>query len=59
LSRSDIEWHLLEFERSHRVATGEELRSAEFFERFKAGDFDSLFGMEWAAYWRAYTRLQD
>jgi len=56
LSREDIERRLREFERTHARATGEQLSSAAFFERFKAGEFDSLFGMEWAAYCRARAR---
>lgn len=56
LNRTDIERRLREFERTHARATGEQLSSAAFFERFKTGEFDSLFGMEWAAYWRALAR---
>lgn len=59
LSRTDIEQRLREFERVHSHTSGQQLSSAAFFERFKAGEFDSLFGMEWAAYWRAYTRVAD
>lgn len=57
ISRREIEQRLREFERTHRLATGEALSSAEFFERYKQGEFDSLFGMEWAAYWRALSRM--
>jgi hypothetical protein len=57
ITRMEIEQRLHEFERTHCLATGEVLSSAEFFERYKHGEFDSLFGMEWAAYWRAFSRL--
>jgi hypothetical protein len=59
LSRADIERRLLEFERAHRLATGEELSSAEFFERFEQGECDSMFGMRWAGYVRALERATD
>jgi len=58
LSRADLEQRLREFERSYTVTTGEQLSSADFFERFRAGEFDSLFGMRWAGHWRAYTRVR-
>ena len=59
LSKADIERRLREFERTHKIATGEELSSAEFFERFKQGEFDSLFGMRWAGCVRALARARD
>ena len=59
LGREDIEQRLREFERTHARATGEQLSSAAFFDRFKAGEFDSLFGMRWAAHVRALARARD
>lgn len=58
LSREDIEQRLREYERTHALGTGESITSAEFYDRFRQGELDSLFGMRWAGYVRALERAK-
>lgn len=59
LSRADLERRVRECELAHARATGEELSSAAFFERFERGEFDTLLGMRWAGYIRALERARE
>lgn len=53
MTHGDIENRLREYERAWEQATGEHLSSADFYERFCAGDFDTRFGTRWATYYEA------
>ncbi|MCC6224153.1 MAG: hypothetical protein IT201_11770 [Thermoleophilia bacterium] len=59
ITRADLGQRLRECELAHAEATGEELSSPAFFERFKRGEFDTMLGMRWAGYIRALERAQD
>jgi hypothetical protein len=50
---TDIEQRLLECERAWEQETGERLSTAAFYDRFCAGDFDTVFGARWARYYEA------
>jgi hypothetical protein len=58
MTRGDIENRLRECERAWEQATGERLSSADFYERFCAGDFDTRFGTRWATYYEATAAPQ-
>ena len=59
VTRADLEQRLRECELAHAQATGEELSSSAFFERFEKGEFDTMLGMRWAGYIRALERARD
>ena len=57
LNENGLEERLRLFEEHHAETFGTYLSSVEFYERFRAGEYDTPFGMAWATYFEAYARL--
>lgn len=59
LDRASLGDLLRSFEETWVGHGNEPLTSDEFYERYRAGDFDSQFGMAWTSYVEAYRRLDE
>ena len=59
VGRADLEELLRSFEDTWADNVGERLTSAAFYDRYRAGEIDSVFASAWASYyehWRALGR---
>jgi hypothetical protein len=59
LDRRGLKDLLGTFEEAWATQHGERLESVDFYERYRSGDIDSIFGMAWASYYEAYHRLKE
>jgi len=53
---SSVEAILRSFEDVWAERTGERLSSAEFYDRYRSGDVDSLLAVTWATYYEVFRR---
>jgi hypothetical protein len=56
---SSLEGILRSFEDAWANRTGERISSAEFYDRYRAGEIDSLLAMNWATYYEIFRRRTD
>lgn len=59
VGKADLEELLRSFEDAWAEQSGSRITSAEFFDLYRRGEFDSMFHMAWASYyesWRADAR---
>ena len=59
LDREDVAAMLLTFEDTWAETTGERITSTEFYERYAAGEFDSILAMAWASHYEVYRQFGD
>ncbi len=57
LGRVELEELLRAFEDAWQERRGERLTSAELYDRYRAGELDSLLVMAWASYYEGFRRL--
>lgn len=57
LGHAELEELLRAFEDAWQERRGERLTSAEFYDRYRAGELDSPLAMAWASYYEGFRRL--
>jgi hypothetical protein len=57
LNPAELEELLRAFEDAWHEKSGERLSSAEFYDRYRAGELDSLLALSWASYYEGFRRL--
>jgi hypothetical protein len=57
MSRDELADLLRSFEDAWAKQHGERVTSAEFYDRYRAGEIDSMFATSWASYYEIFRRL--
>lgn len=61
VGKADLEELLRSFEDTWAESAGERVTSAEFYDRYRRGEIDSMYATAWATYyesWRSLTRRE-
>jgi hypothetical protein len=58
IGSADLEALLRGFEETWAETNNERISSAEFYERYRLGEVDSLFAAAWATYYEASRELE-
>jgi hypothetical protein len=57
VERDELAAMLRAFEDEWATTHGERMTSAQFYDRYRTGELDSMFTMSWASYYEIFRRL--